>query len=163
MKKVFVFAFTASLLFLTAACQLDFIDENNPLCRDCWQVESVSTYAKDGQLIGFEDMLYSGSYVAFFYTGAWLFESEMAEAPEYGVWSTEIVPLANATFDVIMISENPGFFIKEGHSGEVYKFNIYPSGDTLSILHKHVDEDDYSVTRFISSSHVLKIENSSKR
>ena len=142
----------AAGLLLAASCQLDFIDDNNVLCHDSWQFESVTTYSPDGTVKGFEDKTANASYVKFFYTGAWSLETGAGATPEYGLWSTEIVPTKGTTFDVILISDNPGSFIQKGHSGEVYKFTITPSGDTLSILHKHTDGEEYWVNRFLRSS-----------
>ena len=152
MKKLSNIALLASGLLLAASCRLDFIDDDNVLCHDSWQYESVTTCSPDGTVTGFEDKTGSSSYVKFFYTGAWSFESESCTAPEYGLWSTEIVPVKGATFDVILISDNPGSFIQKGHSGEVYKFSLTASGDTLSIIHKHTDADEYRVNRFLRSS-----------
>lgn len=152
MGKLLKCSILGAVLLANISCSLDFIDEDNTLCRDSWQRESVSTYNMDGSLSGFSDHLPGKEYVTFFYTGGWAFEYDGGTAAEYGLWSTEVVPKNGNTFSVILISENPGYFIREGHSGEKYEFTIAPSGDTLLILHKHADADGFQVTRFLRSS-----------
>lgn len=147
----------AATAFLAASCQLDFIDEDNTLCRTSWQEESVSTFNMDGTLAGFEDRTAQPAFVSFFYTGTWAFDYDGGMAAEYGIWGTEVVPKNGATFEVILISDFPGHFVKKGHSGEKYAFTIKPSGDTLEILHKHVDASEYTVTRFLRSTHRVTV------
>lgn len=152
MKRLFSIAAIVATLFLAASCQLEFIDEDNTLCRDVWQMESVSTISKEGVVVGFEDKTANASYVRFFFNGTWAFESESGDAPEYGFWSTDIVPANGKTFPVILISDNPGGFIQKGYSGEEYQFTLSEKGDTLSIKHIHTDEPDYRVMRLHRSS-----------
>ena len=134
------------------SCHLDFIDEDNVLCRDAWQMESLSTFSSDGKMIGFEDRTANSAFVMFYYTGTWSYESETGTAPEYGLWHSEVVPKKDLLFDVVLISDFQGQFIKEGHSGEVYQFTLSQTGDTLSIQHRHTDDDEYTVTRLKRSS-----------
>ena len=153
MEKHFRIIPLALAALIAVSCQLDFIDEDNTLCRNSWQEESVSTYNMDGTLAGYEDKTAEPAYVSFFYTGTWTFDYNGGLGSEYGIWGTEVVPKNGVTFEVILISDFPGHLVKEGHSGEKYDFTIKPSGDTLEILHKHVDASEYTVTRFLRSSH----------
>ena len=142
----------AAAALLAASCHLDFIDENNTLCKNAWAEESVSIYDSNGILIGFTDKTVSASYVRFVYNGTWIYESESLASPEYGFWSTEVVPRNDASFEVILIADEPGSFVRNGHSGEPYSFTLSQSGDTLEIIHRHYDEPEYSLTRFLRSS-----------
>ena len=152
MKKLLNITLMAVAALLASSCHLDFIDEDNTLCRTSWQVESVTTYNMDGTQSGYIDKLPDTQFVTFFYTGNWAFEYDGGAAAEYGLWSTEVVPKNGNSFPVILIADLPGFFIKEGHSGEKYEFTLSHSGDTLLILHKHTDADEYQVTQFLRSS-----------
>ena len=152
MKALLRITIIAAVAFLWVSCKLDFLDENNTLCKDPWLEESVSVFDTNGTLIGFTDKTTVTSYLRFGYTGAMVFQSEAVGSPEYGFWKTEVIPKNGTSFEVILIPDEPSSLIPAGHSGEPYTFTLTQSGDTLDILHRHYDEPEYTIMRFLRSN-----------
>lgn len=140
----------AAIVALCSSCE-EFYDESNILCAYPWQLDSVVTYNQLGEQIARNDYGAGEEVLEFAPVGAWLFTSTLHNGNEGGNWYSEQIP-QKGPFVINFISYNPGYFIKEGHSGEDYRVNISDDGRNLNILHAHTDADDMTIHYFTQMS-----------
>lgn len=150
MKRMTIIITAALAALLCSSCG-EFYDGNNILCIYPWQLDSTITYNQLGEQIARKDYGAGEEILEFEPVGAWLFTSTQYNDNEGGNWSSEQIP-QKGPFVINFVSYNPGYFIKEGHSGEDYRANISEDGRNLKILHAHTDEDEMTIQYFTQIS-----------